>query len=545
MQRLSDVLMLVTLVIVCAITGVFVYQRLILTAAPLNFDEAAHSLPGFYILRDVRNLDPRSFWGDFHIQTLWPPGFSLLQAPFLALFGTSDSGARLFSYVMLLATISASWLVAREISFGHAALATWIAALISLTAPGWLYSSSLAMQETAVAFVGMLVFWFWLRAYRTGNLLWHLATGCGLWFMFITKYNYAAFELLSIGLVDFVLRCRNFLHPSSGVPASVTRFRILAGLAALYFPILAGIPAWFLTGTDVVSTAIKWRDFSFFVRNEDSGYAMWSNQNLLFYVRTTVNWLMAGWLAAAIPLVGAVWAVLRIRSRGTAMLTIYFVAGFSLASLHQLKADRYITPMFPPLWLLAGLGFAELANSLLSRVQTASYSDVRARLTTLTGCLALAIPTMIGNAIKLEPVWAGATANDLRTSAQQIVAWQRPDQPVLIVGTFGELGPPLFEWRLRTQPAFDHAQDIQYDAPPGDGDAQTRVQNWLAKHPTAQVTVILIAPTSPLYNTNDMQTKSMWKQDLATVVESMPNLVKESQASYAASGIRIALLRQR
>src|SRR5689334_19981251 len=95
------VLVTVCLLIVAAFVGREVYQRLIVTAPPLNFDEAAHSLPGYYIMRDVLRLDARAFWGDTHIQTLWPPGFSYLQAPVLFLLGLTDDAARLFAFVAL------------------------------------------------------------------------------------------------------------------------------------------------------------------------------------------------------------------------------------------------------------------------------------------------------------------------------------------------------------------------------------------------------------------------------------------------------------
>ena len=83
-HRRQWLIVLTVLLVLAAVIGREVYARLIAPAAPLNFDEAAHSLPGFYLLRDSRNLDLRAFWGDFHIQTLWPPMFSILQAPFLA-----------------------------------------------------------------------------------------------------------------------------------------------------------------------------------------------------------------------------------------------------------------------------------------------------------------------------------------------------------------------------------------------------------------------------------------------------------------------------
>lgn len=509
------------------IVGVFVYTRLIVPAAPLNFDEAAHSLPGFYILRDVRHLDARAFWGDTHIQTLWPPGFSYLQAPFLAVLGRTDASARLFAYLMLVGTLLMGGAIARQIDRDLAPAALLISGLLTLTAPGWLFVSSWAMQEAPVAFVLFVVFWLYLRARQTQQLRWHVLTSLGLFFLFLTKYNYAAFALASIGLIDLVGRIRtlsrgaalvdlarkksDFFHDDRLKPPLHVMTHTLLALLALYLPFALGLLGWFFGGTDIVPTEVKWRDFRFFVTNEDSGYPFWSEQNLLFYVRIAANWLMPHWLILLLSVALAVVALWKIRHAGVALLAVFFGLGFILATIHQLKAERYITPIFPALWLLAGLGGAVLMRQRRGRV--ASLAPWA-----LVGLSALvfafiALPRM-------QPVWLGNDADGLRAAADQIVRWQNPQRHVLIVGTFGELSPPLFEWRLRPLPAYaadatpPHGE-IQYDAPPGEGDDLQRIAAWTQKNTGTQITVIQVDETAPLFNTNDMRNKNAWRQKLA------------------------------
>jgi uncharacterized membrane protein (UPF0136 family) len=179
------------LLILSIIVGREVFLRLVAPAAPLNFDEAAHSLPGYYVLRDILRLDLRALWGDFHIQTLWPPGFSLLQAPFLGLLGRTDESARLFAYIMLVLAMLMACAIAYEISPQLAPMAALVSGLITLSAPGWLFVSSWAMQETSVAFTVFVVFWLFLRAVKTRRVVPFTLTGLGLFFLFLTKYNYA------------------------------------------------------------------------------------------------------------------------------------------------------------------------------------------------------------------------------------------------------------------------------------------------------------------------------------------------------------------
>ncbi len=519
------------LVLLSVLVGREVFLRLIAPAAPLNFDEAAHSLPGYYVLRDILALDLRALWGDFHVQTLWPPGFSLLQAPFLGVLGRSDESARLFAYVMLVATALVGCAIAYRINPELAPLAGLASGLIALSAPGWLFVGSWAMQETPVAFVIFVAFWLFLSALQTRRIVWFVLTGCALYFLFLTKYNYAAFAVAAVGMVDLGERIHR-------------RQADFVSMLALYVPLALGILFWFFGGTDIVPTEVKWRDFRFFVTNEDSGYPFWSAENLLFYVRTTFDWLMPGPLPAVVALLGAAWAVVRFRHAGVTLLAVFFALGFVLATVHQLKADRYITPLFPSLWLLTGLGFAGLIRAWQARIGDREAQRSLGSLSTLVPVLVLlaaASWSWLTWLPQLQPVWAGHLADDLRAASHRIVQWQQADRPVLIIGTFGELSPPLFEWRLRPLPAFGNTpHPIQYDAPPVEGpDDIARVQRWLDENPGAQVTLIQVDEWSPVYQTDDMRNKNEWRQRIVRAFGEVRGYRLVDEVTYPDSGLTI------
>ena len=521
-HRRQWLIVLTVLLVLAAVIGREVYARLIAPAAPLNFDEAAHSLPGFYLLRDSRNLDLRAFWGDFHIQTLWPPMFSILQAPFLAVFGRTDESVRAFAYVMLVATLLLACVLAHQIDRTLAPPAALIAGLITLSAPGWLFVSSWAMQETPVAFMTFAAFCVFLRALSSGRIAWYAAASSALFLLFLTKYNYAAFALAAVACVDLAMRLRS-------------RDLSLGTLCALYVPFALGLLAWFYTDTAGISAfnSVKWRDFAFFVSNEDSGYVFWSEQNLLYYVRASGDWLMPHWLVLAAVLAAAGYALRRVRHPGVALLAIFFGLGFVLATAHPLKSQRYITPIFPSLWLLAGLGLAAWARD-------------RARMRLV---LVVALAVALGSGSfwlpRLQPVWAGHLADDMRAATDQIVRWQDGAKPVLIIGTFGELSPPLFEWRLRPLPAFANNPAVQYDAPPRDAkDDIERVQKWIGENPGAQVTLIDVDESSALFTTADMQTKNVWKQKIVARFDEVRGYRKIDERHFPESGLTISFWRR-
>lgn len=536
--RRQLLLVTVVLLLISIVIGREVYWRLIVSAPPLNFDEAAHSLPGYYILRDVLRLDLRAFWGDTHIQTLWPPGFSYLQAPLLFLLGLTDDAARFFAFIALVLAALMSIAVIHAIRPQYAPFAGLISGLIALSAPGWLAQGGLALQETPVALVAFIVFWCYLRALRTRRARWYFITGITWFFLFLTKFNYAAFALISIGLVEPGERIRRAVTEREGtfLLRLVSRRNIITFMA-LALPVLLGLAFWFLGGTDIVPSSVKWRDFSFFVTNENSGYSFWSEQNLLFYVRAAAYWLMPHPLLALMALLGAVWAVARIRHPGVTLLALFFVIGFALATAHPLKSDRYVTPVFPALWALTGLGAADLMALLMRHLKPS-----RARVASIAVVLAVLLVTLISGVSwlpRLQPVWYGGVADSLRAASNQIVAWQQPQRPVLIIGTFGELSPPLFEWRLRTQAAFGNG-NIQYDAPPGDGSDVERVQQWVQSNPGAQVTLIRVSKDAALYNTNDMLNKNAARQTLAGRFDQVRGYVLAHTVSYPEAGLEIS-----
>ncbi len=82
---------------------------------------------------------------------------------------------------------------------------------------------------------------------------------------------------------------------------------------------------------------------------------------------------------------------------------------------------------------------------------------------------------------------------------------------------------------------------IQYDAPPADGETDIeRVRNWLAQNAGAQVTLIRVDESSPLYNTNDMKNKNAWRQDIVRQFEQIDGYTLVDQVDYSNSGLKVS-----
>jgi hypothetical protein len=362
--------------------------------------------------------------------------------------------------------------------------------------------------------------------------LWFAFAGVMLIGLFLTKYNYTAFALASIGLVDLAIRLRRVAQARRGSRRADTLLAAFepATFLALFGVFALGVLGWFFSGTDVAPTEVKWRDFAFFVTNENSGYEFWSAQNLLFYVRTAADWLHPHPIAFLLMLALAAPAIARVRHPGVALLAIFFVLGFVLTTLHPLKSQRYITPIFPALWILAGIGVGVLARDA-QRARALTVAVIAAAIASW----AFALP-------RAQPAWAGAMARDLRAAGDQIVRWQDGGRHTLIIGTFGELSPPYFEWRLRPLPAFANTPlAVNYDAPPVQADDDiARVARWLKEHPGAQVTLIDVGESAGVYNTNDMRQKNLWKQKIVRRFAEVPGYKLVETVDYPDSDMKVS-----
>ena len=258
----------------------------------------------------------------------------------LAIFGETSFAARLPSALFALATVLLAFFTARGLWHDRrAALAT--AGLLALSVPFLL----LSRQARYYALASLLSLWG-LQAYtrigRSRAAPWALLTASVL--LFHTQYVYAA-TLLATVLIHAAACERRRL-----------RVVLLVSLAAT----AQAVPwiSWFASIRLTPAKADSFLDLS------DTFLHLWSYTRLLFAV------LFAHGAFLLIPLAlaalrrrrgEAVWQIEPATRSGVVLLTLYCAVTIVLLSmLSPLYYVRYLAPLLPPLFLLAGLWLGEL-----------------------------------------------------------------------------------------------------------------------------------------------------------------------------------------
>ena len=145
---------LLVVVLLDLAAGVFVTLQIVrLERYPFDFDEALHATRGLTLALDLRQGDLGAFLSDAYRQSLYPPGFAVLEALIFLLFGASTVTARLCSLICLLGATFVLYGLALELDDAFGWLAGLVAVGLMLSAP-WVL-----LRCRFDPFAGYVVYW--------------------------------------------------------------------------------------------------------------------------------------------------------------------------------------------------------------------------------------------------------------------------------------------------------------------------------------------------------------------------------------------------
>jgi 4-amino-4-deoxy-L-arabinose transferase-like glycosyltransferase len=314
------------------------------TRGPLGWDEATHALKGLLLAHDLRQGDLLSLLYNSYRQVLYPPIHAWLLALAYLVAGPSPTVAVWVSLLLFglgagLLYWAGGLLVADRPNWVGA-----IAALLWITSPPLQRYAVQSMQEIPglVALLVALGTMLWtLRrdaAGRAGRGTW-LCLGLAVALVYFTRTPYGIILGLAVGIT--------LLARAGWNPLKLWR----AEIGWFLLPLVLLLAIWFAYWPKFGAT------FQWLVNFPDGVDDPYSVEGWLYYPLAVVRnsgspWLFA--LYAGTLLWALLWSVVRQRSLTLGFLIALIAIQFGLGLFHQNKQARYLFPMLPALFLLAG-----------------------------------------------------------------------------------------------------------------------------------------------------------------------------------------------
>lgn len=355
---------------------IFIFLLLILTSVwisreiyhfgdlQMDMDEAIHANRGLDMASDIRGRDWQKLWLDFSKPEWYPPGHGILSGVWLLVLGPSIEVARLYSTFLYLVFGLVLWFSIREILPGENPLLYLIPSLFLFTDALHIDHAAMAMLEIpsiTFAFAGLL---YLNRANRSYSLKDHFLTFLFGLLCFFTKYNYGL-VLFTVYAISHARTALNYFlsRPKPfHIPKNMHRISAFWGLFALV------VILWFLV-------LGQWRWFAAYAVAQPVSYSLWSVRNLTYYPKKLVTESLT-WLAILLSMAGAIQLCRKRKYPGgiTPYLLFFFI-NLILLTLKLQNSSRFAMPLYPSLWMIAGLGFQLLVTEFPSRVnKNTSYS---------------------------------------------------------------------------------------------------------------------------------------------------------------------------
>ncbi len=320
-----------------------------------GWDETMHSMqPAWRLWNSIQRVDPVGFFRALHDCDRYPFVYPLLLAFQQGLTGISERGARVFGTLVWCATLLVLYVAARraEPKRLHAA---WFALAFAAASPLALSFAGTALLETPAAAAIALALWSWIRrrdedASDEQRAVYDRRAGFWAALALFTKFNYGL--LLWAGLaLDELLEWIARTRAGGGRKARASTAR------AAFWP-LALTLWWFVLplpmGLDIAAehrgALVEWLS-----GNQDQLPTSWRIKLL-----NAATFFAPNPRTLVVIAIGAVVALWELRRPAVRAAWCVFIALAAGVLSHRFHLPRFLIPLGPALWLLAGVGWARL-----------------------------------------------------------------------------------------------------------------------------------------------------------------------------------------
>lgn len=407
--------------------AVAIFVCISLRRGPLGWDEGTYVLKAYGVGQGLRHLSLGEAWqavvtGDI----LYPPISALVLGPIFAVAGSSETA--------VFATTAAGFVAAAGLLFWTGCLldaktGPWtglIGVLLFLSSPLHIQYAGTAMLEIAGTVATLLAMAAYLKHLKESSERTALATGIALAVLFFTKYNYGLMALGAVALCQL----------SMGRWQPWRRENLW-----LWVPVVALAGVWFrLEG--------KWDGFVGFATNRDSGLPMLSAANLLFYPRAFVLEYSSSVILGTVTLAAGLTTVIWCKRMEVRAVLLFLAVGWTLLTVHHLKADRFAVTVMPCIFLLAAFSVVQAYQRLKRPLMRHGLATFGAALFGPSVLLyTIGLPRLVSAD---PPRWNTVPwpHKDLSRAIDLALSEIDPSVPTTFSGITNEWSPDTIRWRF-------------------------------------------------------------------------------------------------
>ena len=529
------------------VAGTLLYVWLIRPRGTLLWDPAGFALGGWKTLHNLRAGNWIDLVHDLLQRPTYPPGHPLLMTGIFALFGASETVARLVSLGAFLAAAALMYWLGWEFapSADSGSLTGGLAVGLTLSAPTLLYLSSDVQLEPPGLLFTLATVLCACRAVRheqwSKRWKWLAATGLLATATFFIKYNYGLTVL--IGLWGAALLAGGGWEQ---------RWRPLSVLAVTT---LLPIGLWFSTDEGRLEA------FMDFAINRSSGLNWW--EGVLVYPIALLREYASHWiLGCAIFLAfGLTLARWRKRDSRTRVLLTTTLAGLAMAVLHPYKQARFIYTV-APLFLLPAAVWGAKAVRWWERWKKWGNASLRRWMRMAVLIIALLVLNVLGVTSALRRYQGGENERLNYDAAAQAIIEEMltfvnehvdPAQGVLVNGYFNAFSEDLLRWMWRDRsagkplllyglPFEGKALRERYDVSDDRLLYVLRLEQTLNAARVQSVVSIAVQPSSRFYTT-DYDAWNAWQEGYDVAISRYPALEMAEEAYFDQEDIRVRIYR--
>ena len=414
--------------VLALLIGGLIYSRLLLPRGPLGWDESVHALKGLVIAHDLAHGDGLSFLFNSYRQVLYPPIHSWFLALAYLLSGPSMTTAATVTLILFLLGAGLLYLAGGQLRSGVINWAGAVAALLWLTSPdlaGYAVAVMLEVPGLTALCLALLVQLKLLADAPDPREYMLLGAAIALTYLVRTPYGIILFLTVAIFLV-LEVRGRLWLLWNRRV------FYLLLPLALV-------LAVWFAYPPKIAAT------WGWLVNYPDGVDDPYSAEGWLFYPLALVRIAGSPWLFA-LYLAAIVYALVE-RRKGALFLVTLVLVQTIIGEFHQNKQARYMFPVLPAWFLLAGSLLMGLGQRLAARRPTAArWGMALVALLLVAQCALLVRGT-------LDATFANPPDGITAYVAETVEAVQANGQRTLVIGSMDMSypSPPLLDWRLMVE----------------------------------------------------------------------------------------------